>query len=333
MEDMKEKKSTNNVIAFPGLSERLVEKGLDAIVEKNFREAAELLTQAVSMNGEHYNARFGLIVALVELGKYQDAKEHCQRILQLGIGDYFKTMEMYIMILLQLNEYEEMEATIHALMDEGQIPADKEEHFENMLQFSRKMSKEKMEFPILQEEQESLQLLTKSTEEQLLIISKIKEQNVRKYISEIQNYLQSPEGHPFVKTMLLLLLKEQEVMETCDVEKFLQHKTVVPIHLEEIQMRAFYRETVTYLENVLGQENPSLYELAHQLLERHHFLLFPMEPEGQFDCWAAAFHVLAEQYQGFEVDEEHIAELYKSESRNVSKALQIIQQIEEISTI
>lgn len=331
---MKEKKGRDNIIPFPGLEARLVEKGLDAIVHKNFQEAAELLIQAVEMNEEHYNARFGLIVALVELGKYREAKEHCQSILQQGIGDYLKTMEMYIMILVQLQEYEEMEAIIHALVDEGQIPVDKIDHFESMLQFSKRMSKEEMNFSITEEDSDyELALLSKSTEEQLLIISKVKEENVRKYIVEIKDYLQSLEGHPFVKTMLLLLLKEQEVQEPCDVEKFLKHKTVIPAQLEDIQKRAFFAEIAKSLDDVLGQENPSLCELALQLLERHHYLLFPMEPDQQLEIWAAAFHILAEQYQGFSCDEAEIAELYHSETRKVLEALQVIQRIEEISSV
>lgn len=331
---MKEKKGRDNIILFPGLEARLVEKGLDAIVHKNFREAAELLVQAVELNEEHYNARFGLIVALVELGKYREAKEHCQRILHQGIGDYLKTMEMYIMILVQLQEYEEMEAIIHALVEEGQIPVDKIDHFESMLQFSKRMSKEEMNFSVMEEDSDhELALLSKSTEEQLLIISKIKEENVRKYIVEIKDYLQSPEGHPFVKTMLLLLLKEQEVQEPCDVEKFLKHKTVIPAQLEDIQNRAFFAEIVKSLDDVLGQENPSLCELALHLVERHHYLLFPMEPDQQLEIWAAAFHILAEQYQGFACDEGEIAELYHSEIKNVLEALQVIQRIEEISSV
>ena len=331
---MKEKKGRDNIIPFPGLEARLIEKGLDAIINKSFREAVELLIQAVEMNEEHYNARFGLIVALVELGKYQEAKAHCQSILNQGIGDYLKTMEMYIMILVQLQEYEEMEATIHALVEEGQIPVDKIDHFESMLQFSKRMSKEEMDFAITEDDSANeLALLSKSTEEQLLIISKIKEENVRKYIVEIKDYLQSPEGHPFVKTMLLLLLKEQEVQEPCDVEKFLKHKTVIPAQLEDIQERVFFTAIVKYLDDVLGQENPSLCELALQLVERHHYLLFPMEPDDQLEMWAAAFHILAEQYQGFSVDEEEITELYDSETANVLEALQVIQRIEEISSI
>ena len=330
---MKEKRDHNKIILFPGLEGRLVEKGLDAIVNKRFQEAAELLAQVVEMNEEHYNARFGLIVALVELGKYREAKSHCRSILQQGIGDYLKTMEMYIMILVQLQEYEEMEATIHALVEEGQIPVERLEHFESMLQFSHRMSKEGIDVYTEDDSENELGLLVKSTEEQLLLLSKIKEENVRKYIVEIKDYLQSPEGHPFVKTMLLLLLKEQEVQEACDVEKFLKHITVVPVQLENIQERVFFLEIVKALDHVLGQENPSLYQLALQLVERYHYLTFPMEPHQDFDMWAAAFHILAEQYQGFTVDEMKVAQQYSSEKEKVVEVLRVIQKIEEISSV
>jgi len=335
---MKEKHEMGKVIPFPGLADRFADKGMDALINKQFKDAAAFFEEAIALNEELYNAQFGLVVVFVELGKYEEAKLRCQSILQKGLGDYFKTMEMYLMILLQLNEYEEMEATINALSKEGYIPFDKEEHFNNMLSFSRRMSEERKttfveEEEITSEFEEELDLFSKSDQEQLILVSKLKNENIRKYIDEIKDYLQSPEGHPFVKTTLLLLLKEQELQDECDVEKFLKHVTVVPAQLEDLHTSDFFRKTVLILEEQVAHENPSLCDLARQLAERHHFLMYPFEPKENAECWAAAHQVLAEQYQGEEDNEERIARQYDVDCEEVRKIIEYLQHIEDISSI
>ncbi|MEH6940991.1 tetratricopeptide repeat protein [Bacillus sp. JJ722] len=333
---MKDQKKTAKIIPFPGLANRLVEKGMDALVNKEFRTAAELLSQAVEIEENDSNAQFGLVVALVELGKYQDAKVYCHQLLKKGIGDYFKLMEMYVMILLELNEYEEMASTISALLDENQVPLDKEEQFEKMLEFSQRMVIEQSDNTleeVVDEAEENLDLLSKSNQEQLLIISKLKDDNARKYLTEIKSYLQSKEGHPFLKTMLLLILKEQEVLDECIVDKFSKRRSIIPASLEDIHNRPFYVGTEKSLEDVLEHESPSLLQLAQQLLERSQFLLYPMEPESDFENWAAAFHILAEQYQGITPNETEIMELYNGEIIKLKDALAVLQHIEEISSL
>jgi len=311
---------------------------MDALIQKEYKNAVEFFTEAIALNDDLYNAQFGLVVAFVELGKYEEAKEHCHNILQKGVGDYFKTMEMYLMILLQLNEYEEMENTINALLNEGHIPFDKEEHFNNMLAFSKRMSDERKtafaeEDGFVYEYEGKLDLFSKSDQEQLILISKLKNENIRKYIDEIKDYLQSPEGHPFVKTTLLLLLKEQEIQDECDVEKFLKHVTVVPAQLEDWHESVFFQKAVLILEEQVEHENPSLYDLAKQLIERHHFLMYPFEPTESAECWAAAHHALAEQYQGVEANEMRIAARYGVDYEQIIRAIQYLQRIEDISSI
>ncbi|MGM9923572.1 MAG: tetratricopeptide repeat protein [Bacillus sp. (in: firmicutes)] len=330
---MKEHKKVAQVILFPGLVNRLVEKGMDLLVNREFEEAAELLLQAVELEETDASVRFGLVVALVELGRYQEAKNHCQSLLKEGIGDYFELMEMYVMILLELNEYEEMAATIQVLFDENQVPFAKEEHFEKMLAFSKRMKNEQPTDAVKGLEIEQLDLLTKTNQEQLMLISQLKDDNVRKYLEEIKAYLQAEEGHPFLKTMLLMILKEQEIQDECIIGKLSRQVGVVPAALPNLHMQPFFVEANKHLEDVLEHESPSLLQLAQQLLERHSFIMYPIEPEEDSKHWAAAFHILAEHYQGITGNEQDIIETYNGEIVKVEKALVIIKQIEEISSL
>ena len=51
-----------------------------------------------------------------------EARELCHELLRMGIGDYFQIMSIYLMVLLQLSEHEEMVETIELLFQENQIP-------------------------------------------------------------------------------------------------------------------------------------------------------------------------------------------------------------------
>ncbi|MFS0780709.1 tetratricopeptide repeat protein [Bacillus sp. 1P06AnD] len=331
---MKNKKETGNIIPFPGLEKRLVEKGLDSIVEKRFKEAQPLLSEALQFNPEDYNARFGLIVASLEMGQYLEARQHCEFLLKNGLGDYFKTVEMYIMILLQLQEYEEMEGIIAALLDEGHVPTDKEEHFQSMLEFSRKMASQiphEEEEPLFSDEGTNLADL--SLQEQMLLVQQWKDGNIRIHIPEIREYLCSEKGHPFIKTIMLLLLREQEVQGDFEVHKWSELKTVSPLSLDDVHERPFYREITSLLEDVLGSMDPSLAQLAIQLVERQQFILYPMEPEQPFGKFAAAYHMMSLNYFGTECDMDEIAGLYGCGEAEALDALAFIEQIEEISSI
>ena len=336
---MKDNSKIGKIIPFPGLGKRLLDRGMEALMEKRYKEASELLNQAVEIDDDNYNAQFGLIVALVELGDYRPAKEHCRSIMNKGIGDYFQVMEMYVMILLQLNEYDEMESTVQALLEDGHVPIDKEEHFEKMLEFSRKMQEERAEKEQALDDDDygedtgSLQLLDRSYEEQVRVVAGIRDENARKYLAEIKDYLQSPDGFPFLKTMLLLILKEQEVQEPCDVEKFLKHTSVIPAELDNLEDRDFLVQVKQMISEELEHENPTLCLLAEQLLERHHYLMFPFDPTDSYESWAASYHFLAAGYQGFELEEQELLDRYNAEKDKFHRYLDFIMHIEEISTL
>lgn len=88
----------------------------------------------------------------------------CIEMLNKGIGDYFQLINIYLMVLLQLGEHQEMVTTIELLFEESQIPFDKEEHFEKMLQFSKRALEDKKE----EKERQNQQLAEELQENDLL---------------------------------------------------------------------------------------------------------------------------------------------------------------------
>jgi tetratricopeptide (TPR) repeat protein len=327
----------DNIFLFPNVDKLLMEKGLDKLKNKRFTEAIEFLEKALYLDQDNEEIALGLIIAYFEANNLLAAKTLAQDSLNKGFGDYFQLIDVYIMILLQLNEYEEIVTTIQALIDEREVPLEKLDNFTKILEFSKrkleteysksnytKKSEEVIEFNLLQYE---------NLNDQFLAIARLAHANVRIYLRGIQEYLQLEDGHPFLKTMLLQLLKEQEVNEEITLAKFNQTYTFNPVHLVEFQTYLESPEIMSILKQGIEQENPTLYESIKAIINRHAFLLFPVEriPHNPI-IWAAAYHFIALEYHGEIHSVDKLAKKYNAEPEAIGKAILFIRELEEISS-
>jgi tetratricopeptide (TPR) repeat protein len=326
----------DNIFLFPNVDKLLMEKGLDKINQKKFTDAIELLERALELDQENEEIALGLIIAYFEVNNLLAAKALAQDCLHKGFGNYFQLIDVYIMILLQLNEYEEIVTTIQALIDEREVPLEKLDNFTKILEFSKRKleiensksnyttNDELIEFNILQYD---------NLNDQFLAIAKLAHANVRAYLGGIKEYLQLEDGHPFLKTMLLQLLKEQEVNEELTLAKFNQTLSINPIHLEALQTYLECPEMMNVFKQSIEQENPTLYESIKAITSRHAFLLFPMDrlPQNPY-IWAAAYHLIALEYHGEIHSVDKLANKYNVEQEAIGKAILFIRELEEISS-
>lgn len=332
----RKKQGLGNIVLFPNLYERLVSRGLEELENKNFKKAMHLFTQAREYETENAEVNLGLLVSLVEVQHYEDARVLCQEMLKQGMGDYFQIMSIYLMVLLQMGEHEEMVQTIELLFQENQIPFDKIDHFQKMLSFSKNIL-EKKENEIQQDDeyehqlQEAGLLSQKSDQELLDIITKLSKMNIRPFIDEIQQFLLDENMHPFYKTLLLNILKEQDYTNPIELTKFSRKVSIIPSQLEDIRENAFYKKVSTAIENVLSQQDPSLLEIIHSLLDRHRFLLYPLEPQQDSLVMASAYHALAEEYMTGQEISDTVANIYKTDIQKVKECMNYLKKIEAIS--
>ena len=147
----------------------------------------------------------------------------------------------------------------------------------------------------------------------------------------LQLQMQEEENHPFFKTMLLNILKEQDYTQAVEVRKFSQVSSWIPAHLPNLKEYPFFKKGWDLAEQKLAQRNPSLLEIVHSLLERHSFLLYPFELEQDGATIAAAYHALAEQYMTGQDFCERAALIYEAEEQVVKECLDYIKEIEGIS--
>lgn len=330
------KKKGNKVILFPDLDKRLLEKGLERLQDKKYREAMELLTEAKEHNPDNEDIYIGLVLANFESGNLTEAKMLAREMLNTGIGEYFQIVDMYIMILNHQQNYSEIVSTIEALLDEREVPPEKVEHFTRILQISRKMEDEKIVQPepqshVEQEEYDQLDLFSfLEPSEQIQCAGKLANHNVRYYINEISEYLASENGDPFFKTMLLNVLKEQDYDKEITVRKFGREIAIIPQMLFDVH---FHPDLIAISELVsatLEHDDPILLDSIKQLIDRYFFLLYPLRPEKEEpDAWAAAFHLVTLVYFGQEENPQDIANLYNTEEKAVNAAIEMIGMMEE----
>ncbi|MEH7273007.1 tetratricopeptide repeat protein [Neobacillus vireti] len=330
-------KRKDNVIFLPGLEKRLTDKGLESLQNKRYREAITLLEGAREHDAENSEILVGLVLAYFESGAFTKAKELANEMLLKGIGDYFQMVDLYLTILIQLHEYQEIVSTIEALFDEKEIPPDRQDHFLTILQFSKRMADndhpEPSEFPKENVPVKELKLSSlDNLNEQVLVISSLAEKNIRPFMEEIKEFLHSDSGHPFLKTMLLTLLREQEYDKEINVNKFSEEIRVVPTELPDIQSQPIMKEILHLLENRLEHSDPVLFENIKGMVERIFFISYPFELEPRnVSAWAAAFHFLVLGYLGIEQDLSDLSDEYESSTEMIEQALVKITKLEEIS--
>jgi len=333
-------KKKDNIIFFPGLEKRLLEKGLESLQAKRYIEAISLLEEFKKLDPANEDALIGLVLAYYESSQFQNAKILAKDMLLRGIGDYAQMVELYLTILIQLREYQEIVSTIEALIDENEVPPDKYEHFLTILQFSRRMAaknqspKEELAGQDLEgpADGEFNLFALKDPKEQLRLISELADRNIRPYIQTIKAYLRSDEGHPLLKTMLLDLLRDQEYDKEVVVRKFNLESELIPSDLPEVRSQARMGAIIGNLKTNLENNDPILFENIKSLVERHFLIVYPFSLEPlNANAWAAAFHYIGLEYYGMGPEFSDVSDKYNSSVKDIEAAVGLIKEFEEIS--
>ncbi len=330
-----------NLIYFPDLEKRLTERGLESLKAKKFKDAIQFLEDARELDDDNSDILVGLVLAYFEAAHYQKAKDLAKEMLLTGVGDYFQMVDLYLTILIQLHEYQEIVSTVEALLDEKEIPHDKAEHFLTILKFSKRMAenhegkvdvveKDKLKGKSSRKKLDLFSL--NDPNEQMRLISELSDKNLQPFIGEITDYLKQEQGHPFLKTLLLNLLKDQEYDKEMAVSKFKLTNYLTPSKLPEINTQPRMNEIIEILKDRIENSDPILFENVKSLVERHFLITYPfrLEPEDA-NSWAAAFHFIALEYYGSKPVRSRFVSEYGITSADFEAASSQIKEIEEIS--
>lgn len=330
---MNEKKRSN-IIPFPNLKERYIDKGMALLKEKKYHEALDMFSEAKNLNEDKAELYLGMAICFMELGELTEAKEICKKMLLEDIGHYFTVLQIYLTILIQLREYHEVQATIEAVLEENHLPAESAEHFYKLLEFSRKMTQNDED--IFEDDNDEgstyIEDILENTNKQMAYIQSLQDRNLSKHYSSLKVLLENPNSHPMIKSMILHLMIENEVEKEVTVYKFGESVTVIPAKLNDIADLPFTKKVLNILDDTLGQENPTLFEAVKELWIRHLYVLFPLLPQPtDGNLWAAALHIVGYEMHGITLDPEEVQQMYGLSLSTLQEVCKKIYQIEEIS--
>lgn len=337
MNNRKQVKKVDNVIQFPNLERRLVEKGLEQLHQKKFHEAIPLLEQAILLDPFNSDSQMGLVLAYFDAGMVDKAKQLVGKMLFEGIGDYFEIMNLYLMLLVQVHKYDEVVSVLEELFVSEKIPKEQFENFNRLLHFSRRMLdtsiQQENENERYNEPHKELNLAQyQDSGAQIGLAAELKERNIQPYLMELIDYLQSNDGGAFFKSLILNILRDHLYDQPVLIQKFGRKVTVIPKTLTSLNDNPQLEDITKAIGQRLENEDPILYDHIKKLVERQFFLLYPfkLEPDD-VAIWAAAYHSLGNEYYGNRDTDDELMDSYHVLQMDMKKADSFIRMIEEIS--
>ncbi|MFS0646401.1 tetratricopeptide repeat protein [Siminovitchia sp. 179-K 8D1 HS] len=320
----------DNVILFPGLGERLFRKGIDCLENHQYADAVQLLQQAKEMAPEDPQISKALVIALYEKGDYGEAKGIAKEMLLQGTGDFYEVFDLYLMILIQLHRHDEVVLTLETLFEEQHVPEDKREHYQTLLNFSKKTAVNKKADSA--EKHLSGSLFKGSLQEQVVKLSSLADKNIQPYFKALIALLKNNQSHPFLQTVALNVLKEHRIDQKVEVRKLGFSGVFNPSKLPELTETVFFQSVQSELEKKLEHENPVLMMQVKEIIKRHQFLLYPFEPEeDKLLLWTAAYHGYSQSMYGESWNKTTAAEKLGVEETELDQVLSFLDRLERVS--
>ncbi len=318
---------------------------MSALKQKKFNESLNYFKQLIEMEPEHPQGNVGVVLSLVELGQLEEAKEKCDEILKKDIGDYYDVLQIYISILIQLGDYEEVVEILEAVIQEQSLPAQMAENFYQLLYFSRKMAEddteehtedffEKKAEVISEAELKSLttQLQSSDSKLQWKAVQSIEAVKHPVIKEELKKYLTYPDANPSLKTIVLQMMKDENISESVEIHKFGKKITIQTSELLDIPEGQFYRLVKKIVVHQLEQENPTLLEMAVQIWDHYLFMIYPFQPDPLNEqLWATAVLEVAHRLNGIEFDRNELQQAFSLDLDTVKEAAEKIFEIERLS--
>ncbi len=266
---------------FPGALERLIERGLDAVEDTDYAEAVEAFGQAYHFDSDNTRILAPYAVSLYETKDFPLAKEVATKLLHSGTTDYLDAMELYLAISIQLQDYDEVEMTIEALLDEDIVPPDMVNKFNYLRELNKRLS-----YRYLREDLEPRkfdtftmeEFLEGTTETQQKMLAEFENSELDRATQILLSQIVEKESlHPIVITYALVLLRDSGYEGELTVRKFGQSKQVIPAELELPSQDERSIDVVNQI-GILFEKDPTRMQMAIDASLRYGIVAYPF-------CW------------------------------------------------
>lgn len=282
-----------NIVVFPGTIDRLLDQAEDAIEAQEFEEAVHFCEQLIEL-GQNLPGIPGILsVAFYETKEFERAKPYAAEWLQNDAGDYFEAMELYLAICMQLQDYEEVEDIIGALLDENVIPPDLNQKFNYLRELNGRLSNrytEKLD-PTIAEKVSFKAFLEMDPYARQQVLAKL-ERNGAIEAQELLVKIATYETLPaLLRTVAIVLLRGTGFDKSLTIRKFGRELEVIPSELHLPSEDKVTQEVCTLLEEAL-EKDPSRFALLEEAVKKFAVISYPLG-------WGATPETIAEAYENY----------------------------------
>lgn len=298
-----------NIIVFPGMVDRLISEGLKQAENFQYDLAVETIRHALTYTDPDEQTLGVYAYSLYEIREFEEARIRCEQLLKMGPTYYFETMELYVTILMELRKFNEVTEMVESLIDEGIVPADKLEKFEQLLKLNARVAKQKSDTVIEDVphnnqidaslfQLDTFQSFSEDKQQQLLV--ELDGEKLTSIEKELVAIVENEFISPITKSFALLLMVNDGLKREVTIEKF-GHKAVINLqNLPDSSQSPKVEAILKIAEEELIQ-NPTKLEMVQDLIIRHSFATYPFEWFSYKEAEVAAAYI---DYVGFMLGEE-----------------------------
>ena len=274
-----------NIIVFPGMVDRLISEGLKHAEDFQYDLAVDSIRQALTYIEADEQTLGVFAYSLYEIREFEEARKACENLLKIGPTYYFETMELYVTILMELRQFGEVKEMVESLLEEGVVPPEKVDKFEQLLELNARVANQKDDIlveDVVHNNQidatlfhlETFSRFPEDQQQQLLV--DLDGEELTSIEDELVTIIEDPLISPITKSFALLLMVHKGIERTITIEKLGCEADITPSSLPEPSQSS----KVEAVLEIAGEEllqNPTKLEMVNDLIIRHSFATYPFE--------------------------------------------------------
>ncbi|RYL93857.1 tetratricopeptide repeat protein [Sporolactobacillus sp. THM7-4] len=334
------------ILLLPDLEDRLQKKAMSFVKEKRYNEARYLFGKMLQLNEFDLKGLYGWAICSVEMGEYQEAEKAVVRLLHEETSYRDDVFRLYLTILIEKKDYHRALLEIDRAMKQKKISNDLHAFLNHLKRFcelridepgavaehetdpamirhsgpERTASPEPIDWSIIEQN---------DPENQLLAIKSLAHQLTKENLPEIERFLLDKRQKAGVKTMLMCLVKEENLADEIAVYKFGKVYHAV-LDSPNFLHKAFADQMEEQIERVLSSENPTLAQLAVNIGRFFTMNVYPapIDPPSAM-VWACTFAIRAASAGEMEEGEtEKLRELFGVSEEDIERANRMYHEFE-----
>ncbi len=327
---MNKHQSSNNIVLFPHLEEKLLKQANEARERKDFEQVVQSFVQILRTNPEHVTALYGLAVTYYEMGQFPRTLEIVEHMLTQKIGNPLQVSRLHILTLMQLERFYEAYDQLELMLHSDKLSDGERDELRQLKETCLMLAEEQesveteedlVRMKVLQDAENnphliqdlSEQLKQGTYEEQLLSIERLKFLNVSEVSEVFKEYLVLPKSHPILKTFALRALKEMGERGTVAVYKFdqLVEIYVEDVPLDEKDIPVDQQQVIRMVSERTMDHDPTFHAFAYQIWMEYLLTVYPLVPGiEKKEVWAAALDYVTHQVMNRSTSSKEIARAY-----------------------